>query len=662
MDSWTTERVQGDYRYLHEGWYNSTLRYRSEVETDKSTLPAESSSKPSPAYESLALSRSEFRILLLQPSEDFNAPLASRLTRCNLDAPPKYECLSYVWGTAERTKAMTVNEETLYITPNLDSILRHLRLPSQPRPLWVDAICINQSDKQERSAQVPRMKDIYASCSRDLVWVGPYKSDEYSHGLEVLERGLAIMEQMESFERGPVEDEFALYAEWRQRLMGHRAKGVLRLTRDEVDALTHVLSDSPVWGRLWVMQEVSCAPELVLVAGRHTLDWRVIPSFLGDTQLADAFHAPFSHNEERQVTEVFSTAQVIEHQRDIVQSGYTSNLLDVLARFRWTKATDPRDKIYGLLGLVSHHDIVVDYNKTPQQVYTDVAVSLINNRGNLDILCQSPWSDLVYRMPDLPSWVPDFTCPGHPIPLFAQRSIFAAGAENCTVPCRVLGNRGLLVHGVNIDRVGPILPHTDDVDNYKLEHKYSGRDGQYIDRHGSMFTIPRDWMKLYFGDGLHESTYANGESCLQAFWRTLVADCKCYPIERLSRDDISQGNAIFGALLRGTEPDDMRKLIEEEPGRSIWAMWDRMVLYWTFMATEKGFYAMVMCGVRQGDVIAVLDGAKVPVVLREAPGDASGREARYQIVSTAYVHGFMDGEGYDWAKDGRLQTQEFLLV
>lgn len=678
-DSWTRERVSDDYRYMHEGWYNSTLQYRRN-RAKKTPSIEENVSAPSLAYESLE-SAFDFRILLLQPSEDFDAPLLGSLTQHSLHSAPKYECLSYVWGAPERTKVITVNDEVLYITPNLENILRHLRLPSQPRPLWVDAICINQCDPQERSAQVQRMQEIYMSCEKDLVWIGPYESGEYMYlELEMLERGINLMKEIESFGKEMVRGEIDEDAdpsqreEWRERLKapvwgtsGPIDPDALHLNYEEGRALQSILSFSAVWDRLWVMQEVSCAPELVLVAGPHTLNWNVISSFLGDSQVADAFHAPFSHDERKLVQIAFSTAQVIEHQRSIVQKmreGYTSTLLDVLARFRWTNATDARDKIYGLLGLVSHHSISVDYSKTTQQVYMDVALSLINDSSNLDILCQSPWSDLVYRMPDLPSWVPDFTCPGHPIPLFAQRSIFKAGPESCSVPCKVLDNRNLVIRGVCIDRISPILPDTDNVNNYKLEHKYGAKNDKLLSRENSLFTIPREWMALYFGDRMQhvKPTYVTGESSRQAFWRTLIADCKCYPIQRLSEQDISEGNTIFEALLRGEKSEDIENLTKKEPGRSIWRMWLRMIVYWTFITTEQGFFGMVMCNVREGDMIVALGGAKVPVVLREiSEGTSEGEALKYQVVSTAYLHGFMDGEAYVWAQNGKLKLQEFVL-
>ncbi|KAK0748903.1 heterokaryon incompatibility protein-domain-containing protein [Schizothecium vesticola] len=625
---------------MHAPWYNTTLRYWRR-DDDNVTQSSEGSPNNSFAYQPLNNSASEFRVLILQPAEAFD--VETRLMRCNLDLPPKFECLSYVWGKPELIDVIRVDDQKLFITSNLSYILRHLRLKFQSRLLWVDAVCINQCNKQERSAQVQHMGAIYGSCEKDLVWVGPYPFESWTVGSQrdpvaILKHGIDIMKQIELF-----------------------------LNDEELAALVKLLVDSPVWGRLWIMQEVSLAPRLSLIARHYTLDWEVVHGFLGDSQYADSFHAPFGHNSVEKLVEiVFSKAQAIEHQRAIVRDmkrGYTSTLLDVLARFRWVEATDPRDRIYGLLGLVNEeHIISVDYGKTPEEVFTDVSVFMIRRYGNLDILCQSPWSDLVYRLPSLPSWVPDFTCPGHPIPLFAQRSIFNAGDTTPLTRCEVRSGRELLLSGVYIDRLGPILPEGDCVDNYKLEHKYSDRDGHFLDRDGSAHSIPKDWMSLYFGERLLQSseTYFTGEACSQAFWRTLVADCKCYPIERLSPSDIATWGSVFLALMRTGESGG----IKTRKGNSqLWMMLKRMVVYWTFTTTAKGFYAMVLCGAREGDAVAVLDGAKVPVILREVPGQHSEDGlGKFELVSTAYVHGFMDGEAYAKVEALGLRKQRFMLV
>src|SRR4051812_31986925 len=66
-------------------------------------------------------------------------------------ASPNYEAVSYVWGQNLDVRKIFLNGHIVLITANLEAALRHIRLEDKPRILWVDAICINQSDVNERN-------------------------------------------------------------------------------------------------------------------------------------------------------------------------------------------------------------------------------------------------------------------------------------------------------------------------------------------------------------------------------------------------------------------------------------------------------------------------------------------------------------------------------
>jgi hypothetical protein len=83
-----------------------------------------------------------------------------------------YEALSYVWGGSDKPKSISIGDYQLAVTPNLYTALLHLRDQWIERILWVDAICINQSDKEEQGLQVRSMAEIYCKASRVIVWLG----------------------------------------------------------------------------------------------------------------------------------------------------------------------------------------------------------------------------------------------------------------------------------------------------------------------------------------------------------------------------------------------------------------------------------------------------------------------------------------------------------
>jgi hypothetical protein len=88
-----------------------------------------------------------------------------------------YEALSYCWGDATKKHKIALNEKDHYVATNLFAALHRLRDSDLPRVVWIDAICINQNDLEERAMQVQFMAKIYWSASRVVVWLGA-ESDE----------------------------------------------------------------------------------------------------------------------------------------------------------------------------------------------------------------------------------------------------------------------------------------------------------------------------------------------------------------------------------------------------------------------------------------------------------------------------------------------------
>lgn len=145
-------------------------------------------------YQPVDEATSEVRFLVLLPGERgdpiegmlFNAPLTE-------ERFPDYEALSYVWGSLDDPVHIAIRStdrpavesgilssksnpplqfDKLPVTQNLGRALPYLRLRDEPRLLWIDAICVNQKNLTERSAQVQRMADVYRLASRVVVWLG----------------------------------------------------------------------------------------------------------------------------------------------------------------------------------------------------------------------------------------------------------------------------------------------------------------------------------------------------------------------------------------------------------------------------------------------------------------------------------------------------------
>lgn len=129
-----------------------------------------------------------FRLISIQPG-----PNGSQLCLTITDASFKeaqYFCLSYTWQPHGPTHEILVNDEQVSIGHNLWLFLCSARSAALDKPLWVDALCIDQSNLQERNEVVSRMGDIYANAERVITWLGELKRS--------LQRFFAEMKKMEN--------------------------------------------------------------------------------------------------------------------------------------------------------------------------------------------------------------------------------------------------------------------------------------------------------------------------------------------------------------------------------------------------------------------------------------------------------------------------------
>lgn len=177
------------------------------------------------SHEPLDPSADSLRVLIL-PAKSTGSDISCKLENRTFGSKPIYEALSYTWGTDEATKVIGINGQRFNVRPNLYDALNHLRFPNAPRAVWVDAICINQNNIQERNAQVSLMAFIYTRAQRVLVWLGLDPSDGY-----------------------PVPNHFT-------------------------DARYRVVSHHPYWTRLWIIQELLLADSVVFHLGHITFEWK----------------------------------------------------------------------------------------------------------------------------------------------------------------------------------------------------------------------------------------------------------------------------------------------------------------------------------------------------------------------------------------------------
>lgn len=112
------------------------------------------------------------RHITIRPSDDYNTRIECTLFEVDRTSKPEYEALSYVWGAPGSTRNILLNDKLIPIRENLEAALRQLRRRDSPRTMWIDAICIDQSNIQERTDQVQQMDKTYRNATGVVVWIG----------------------------------------------------------------------------------------------------------------------------------------------------------------------------------------------------------------------------------------------------------------------------------------------------------------------------------------------------------------------------------------------------------------------------------------------------------------------------------------------------------
>ncbi|KAK6813559.1 hypothetical protein RU639_011303 [Aspergillus parasiticus] len=205
---------------------------------------------PGYEYSPLPTGSNSIRVLLLLPSTDDTASINCQLINYFLpttgDGYLPYEALSYVWGSESTPRCIFLDGTTLSITDNLYAALLHLRDHQLARILWVDAVCINQQDEQEKGYQIQLMPTIYSQASHVIVWLG--RAADHS------DRAL---------------DDIRLAAEESTAPWGKEAYSTTIL----------MLLQRPWFRRIWILQEISAARSILIMSDllpNYQLPWDIL--------------------------------------------------------------------------------------------------------------------------------------------------------------------------------------------------------------------------------------------------------------------------------------------------------------------------------------------------------------------------------------------------
>ena len=644
------------------------------------------------------LNPTSIRLVKVHPPSD-EGTINCSLQHAELSKKPEYLAVSYTWGpptyhaaqkgmTNERCCSIICNDRQLSITENLSHFLR--KVEDESLYLWIDAICINQEDVLERNNQVLLMTDIYSNSITTLIWLG--EEDEYTAPAARLMKIMGSMDLWDLQRRDPLN----------QLESGHQDLDDQAINESNWTAMRHFLQRS--WfNRIWVLQEVVAAQQVTVMCGEYWFPWKDIVqvsdyyssslycpqrSFGGeDLQLLLESSTSLRYTVGRVPVAIATLWLLVKENQE---KDRVRILRGTFMIGRSLLCSDPRDKVYALLGICRRsghaHNyprrILPDYNKDVVDIYVETTQFLLAESASLFPL--SLIEDRMFRnREDLPTWVPDYSVS---LPLGTGTLVnntYFVSKELEPEWQSSRGSRILSLKAAEIDVVTQV-----------------GEDTNALRDHWNSWV----WLDILAGLDSH---YVNGQTTIEAFWRTLIGDIcdegrvflnpglngaarhHCPAPESLGEcfrswftfqaswglvfarapdksKDIEEGlltkldllsKKDSGKLIRSVEqirqladiyehtprviPDWVPRLTEKQ---QYYARAVREIDFARFFCTQQGLMGLGPMSLAAGDSIWLVPGADYLYVLRNKVSTG-----RFEFIGGAYVHGLMHGEAVDAA-------------
>ena len=392
-------------------------------------------------YRPLQNPTSWIRLLRVLPSEDFAAPICCSLEEVLLDDSPTYDALSYAWGDRRPTCSILLEDTNVEIRTNLEAALRSLRYSKRERLLWADALCIDQSDNDEKSSQVSLMSAIYRKANTVEAWLGE-SADDIDSTLTFL-ANLGTVSFLEA-----IND---VQSRWLSMSTQERYKGVISLYNHlfgtfhtEPTAKVEFYSPSqvplsvvldgseppslydfigpeerlgavrlirrPWWLRLWVYQEFVLARNPMFRCGRKSHNGVAVCK--GLRSIIDYDHEGLCKIYRENMADDPCSTKGPDYFLTIgifagiaAETISMSEVVQLIILFQHAECYDNRDKVFAVLGIAEDEMKALnapDYELTWAQVRERLVETWLMPRKNLDILsCRSAFRQF-------PTWAPNW--------------------------------------------------------------------------------------------------------------------------------------------------------------------------------------------------------------------------------------------------------------
>ena len=609
-----------------------------------------------------------FRVLKLLPDVP-GAVIHCELSVRSLGGAADYEGLCYALGAPKSTSHIIVHGQSISVDSMLASALDDLRYIDRPRFLWVDTLCINPENVEERNSQVSLLAPILLEARGVCIWLGPGTSESH----------LAFLNYDAMFAMN---------------------KEVSKTFLKSADILCDLFARA--WYHRGAVQAICLARYATTHCGRDFIPWKAFMDTVS-ALVSDPF--VMSHQSKRRHFNVILLSEFvysIENSIRWLDDGQIQrkySLEYLVMTCSWLDTTSAHDSIYSMLSLASDvyplpkssvtsrakdffHEppplkavdelnitpvmpktgesfrmplegrqkrpLIVDYSQSFEHVCKDFVQLAIQNSQSLDILC-TPWAPEFDR---LPSWVP--------------ARFNASTVENQDdKPRRLVGKCFVS------NRRGAGIIQTYDASGIKLPIVLISNDTygapvlsvegftiDYVQAKTSpalMGNFPLDWLEFLGWKDISEPPPDKA-------WRTLVGDRgpdnRFFPpasYQRACGRMFRQMKVEGGPILTHSDYSEDRT-IQGFAQTAQATVWDRRLI----RTGKHSFLGLAPQATQHQDIVAILYGLSVPVVLRRIHGTRDGDNV-FILVGECFIYGMMDGEALKFKEVHGIQDQTFVL-
>lgn len=568
----------------------------------------------------------------------------------------EYECLSYVWGTDKAADPIYLNGHPFFAHVNLYAILASLVEIEMAEPIWIDALCVNQNDLEERSQQVALMGEIYKTAKNVIIWLGTSplqgrnpgisnsakpscwdnNENETTKGIQFL-RHLSTGVHFHQLPYFPKCDA--------QKCHSDHVEATLSFS-SVLDSLKSLM-ESEWFNRTWTIQEIVLARLATIWFNGHSFPWRT---------MVDAWTSWNEHlgkccgqcilTHKKSDLDMLHqyAAKVLDLESATWSYRRKESLVTPLLKFQGRASKEPLDRIYGLLGLQNGPKAIPmkpDYGIKLSDLFTTFAIGLIRANG---------WAvplhlDLSHNIKSLPTWVPDWTYKTGSPPDYAVDPYSACSEYFC---CKGMNDGLRIIDGCVLDIAGRSIDTIEEV-----SCAYAIMDGP-----ASQLDLISKWHQFVDLQTQGENPYVLGNCDVkEAFSYTMFAGVfherqGCRPVDA---NDLEDWSAHITECMKRLDDGDNTVIIGLDRGMASHAV---ACLTCRLFRTTKGYIGLCPEICKAGDGAFVLSRCPAIIFLRQSNPLHDVGDARYAALGHGYIHGMMNGE----ADDLDLPTRRMLII